>query len=260
MITDIDKLISEIPELDVLAFAPHPDDAEIFCGGTLAKLSEKYKVGLVDLTRGESSSKGTPELRQKEAKIASSILSLHFRTNLSIPDTAVYKESPLAVSEQIRRTALAIRKSKPSLLLAPYGEARHPDHQGARKLISEALFFSTLKNRYTEYEPYTVPMTMYYMCRTAFTPSVVIDVTTQYAKKMDSISAYDSQVGQNDTSVQTLISHPLSISSITSRDAYYGSMIGVEKGEPFYLDGPIPLKDPVEFIRSTGPLTRFIGF
>ncbi len=258
MSTPIDTILSSIPKLEVLAFAPHPDDAELFCGGTIAELSRTYKTGIIDLTLGESSSKGTPEERKEETKRASGILNLTYRGNLEIPDTAVFKETPLSKEEQLKRVAQVIRKSRPSLVLAPFGETRHPDHKGARELVQEALFYATLKKKYEGYEPHTVPLTLYYMCRSAFSPSVVVDVTSGYQQKLDAIYSYTSQVNRNQGEAETLVSHPLSIHSIESRDAYYGSMIGVMKGEPFFIDGPLPMKDPMAFLGSTGSISRFI--
>jgi N-acetylglucosamine malate deacetylase 1 len=258
MSSDIDSFLNSIPELDILVFAPHPDDAEIFCGGTIALLSKKYRTGIIDLTRGENSSKGDPEKRKIETEAASEILSVHFRGNIEIPDGAVFKDHPLNIEEQIRRVCACIRMSKPSILLAPHGEHRHPDHQGAHKLVQESLFYATLRKKFTQWTPHTIPLCMYYMCRTAFKPSLIVDVTAEYQAKTDAIHAYASQISHSADSHTTLLSDPLSLASITARDAYFGSMIGAEKGEPFYITGPLPIRDPMAFLAANGPLKSFI--
>jgi bacillithiol biosynthesis deacetylase BshB1 len=256
---DFYELLKTIPALDVLVFAPHPDDAELFCGGTIACLVKSgYQVGIIDFTLGEASSKGTPEIRAVETKKATEILKLHFRGTLGIPDTTLYKEGSISIAEQIRRTTLVIRATRPQIILAPYGENRHPDHQGGRMIAQEAGFMSGVKTQFPELPPYTTPLTMFYMCRKAFSPSIVVDITTVLDVKKKAIESYTSQITNKDGSSPTLISHPLSISSIESRDAYYGSMIGVSSGEPFYIDGPLPMQDPVKFIRSQKPFPRFI--
>jgi N-acetylglucosamine malate deacetylase 1 len=256
---NFDDLLKTLPKLDVLVFAPHPDDAELFCGGTVAyHVTIGYRVGVIDLTFGEASSKGTPELRAIETKKATEILGLYFRGNLGIPDTTLYKEGSISVAEQIRRATLTIRSSKPEIILAPYGENRHPDHQGGRMIVQEANFMAGVKTQYPELPPYITPLTLYYMCRKAFTPSIVVDITSVLDIKKRAIEAYSSQISDNGKSSPTLVSHPLSISSIESRDAYYGSMIGVSSGEPFYIDGPLPVQDPVDYIQRQKPFPRFI--
>lgn len=258
MTTQTKDKLKNIPKLDILVFSPHPDDAEIFCGGTIASLSEKYSIGVIDLTLGELSSKGNPQIRAEETKNSSKILSLKFRGNAEIPDTCVFKDSPMPKNSQIDLISSYIRMAKPSVVLAPYGEERHPDHEGASLLVKEAVFQATLRIKNPELEAHNVSLLMLYMCRKSFKPSVVIDVTESYDTKNKAISAFHSQISRDNEKFETLVSHPLSISSIMARDAYYGSMIGVRYGEPFYIDGPLPLKDPMSFVNETGKITRFI--
>jgi len=255
----LESILKETPKLDAIAFAPHPDDAEIFCGGTIAHLIKLgYKVGIIDLTQGEASSRGTLETRREETNKASSILGLHYRENICIPDLSVDQDGHVSRSEQVKRVVSIIRKSQPQLVLAPYGENRHPDHQGSRQLLQDSFFIANVKSQLPEYQPYQIPFILYYMSRTEFKPSIVIDVSDSYETKKLTMKAYSSQTARNNDGHSTLVSHPLSQSSIEARDAYFGSMIGVQFGEPFHTDGPIPLYDPIKYSNEIGPIQRFI--
>lgn len=256
----LDSILKKTPKLDAIAFAPHPDDAEIFCGGTIAHLIKLgYKVGIIDLTQGEASSRGTLETRREETNKASSILGLHYRENLYISDLSVNNEGSVSRNEQIKRVVSLIRKSQPQLVLAPYGENRHPDHQGSRQLLQDSFFIANVKSQLPEHEPYQIPFILYYMSRTEFKPTIVIDITDSYETKKLTMKAYSSQTARDNDGHSTLVSHPLSHSSIEARDAYFGSMIGVQFGEAFYTDGPIPLQDPIKYIKELGPIQRFIS-
>jgi bacillithiol biosynthesis deacetylase BshB1 len=124
--------------LDVLVFAAHPDDAELTMGGTIAKLTQNnYKVGIIDLTRGELGTRGSAETRQKEAFQAAVILKLAIRENLLIPDGNIQRNK-----ENLMKVIMTIRRYKPKILFAPYFNDRHPDHIDASKLVKEAMFSS----------------------------------------------------------------------------------------------------------------------
>ncbi len=126
--------------LDVLVFAAHPDDAELSMGGTIAKLTkDKYKVGIVDLTKGELGTRGNEKTRQKEAANADKILNVSVRVNLGIPDGNIQR-----TKENLMMVIREIRKYKPKIIFAPYFNDRHPDHQDASVLIKEAMFSTGL--------------------------------------------------------------------------------------------------------------------
>ena len=128
--------------IDVLAFGPHPDDVEIFCGGVLITLADLgYRTGILDLTRGELASQGTVDERAREAEEAAKVMGLAIRENLGLPDGFIDQGAnsphlPLAVE--------AIRRHRPELLLVPWIEERHPDHVAASGLMTRALFFAGL--------------------------------------------------------------------------------------------------------------------
>ena len=123
-------------KLDVLAIAAHPDDVELTCGGTLIKMSARgYKTGILDLTKGEMGTRGTPETRHKEAQAAAKILGVSLRDNVGLPDSglAVNQNQKLAVAEHIRRL-------RPHTVILPYWEGRHPDHYTAGNWATKHVF------------------------------------------------------------------------------------------------------------------------
>lgn len=137
---DADDEPSRDEKVDILAFGAHPDDCEIMVGGTLIKMAEKgYRVGIVDLTRGDMGSRGNPEIRAKEAMCASCKLGLSVRKNLNIPDTRVDNSI-----ENRNRVIEIIKLLKPDIVLSPWKGQRHPDHNHTCDLIYEACFFSGL--------------------------------------------------------------------------------------------------------------------
>ena len=129
-------------KLDLLAIAPHPDDVELTCGGTMAKMAEAgYATGILDLTRGETGTRGTPETRLREAAQAGKILGVKVRRNLGLPDAhlSVCDEHKMAIAE-------VIRELEPHTVILPYWEGRHPDHYTVSLLGYEACFIAGLKN------------------------------------------------------------------------------------------------------------------
>lgn len=249
--------------VDVLAFAPHPDDAELCCGATLAKLAARgYRVGVVDLTRGELASNGTPETRAREAAAASEALGLAHRENLGLPDgfldpTGGYDEAAQRAGRgsQLARVVEVIRRLRPELVLAPWRAARHPDHEAASELVTRACFFSGVRRFETEPESerHVPGRLIYYMMRFAFEPSFVVDTTGEpSAAKARAIACYGSQVQRDAGAAMapTLANAPLNLAALDARDRYYGAMIGVEQGEPFALSGPLAVDDPLAHFRA----------
>ena len=224
--------------LDMLAVSPHPDDVELCCGGLIAKMTEKgYKVGIVDLTRGEMGTEGTAEIRLQEAKKAAQILGVKFREDMDLGDCKLgygFKEG--------RKLADVIRKHKPLILIAPYGDDDHPDHAAAKELAKKAAFFSRLRRIETQHEPHRLRSIIYYMLHKQFEPTFIVDVTDSYERKMESIRAYQSQV-------KLISSYGGLLRTISIRDQLYGSRIGAEYGEPFLSDAPLKIDDPVAILR-----------
>lgn len=247
--------------VDVLAFGPHPDDVELFCGGTLIRLAELgHTTGACDLSRGEKASHGTPEERAREADAASVELGLGFRDNLGLPDTEI-----AAVPEQIARVVAELRLRRPEIVLAPWIEDRHPDHAAASALIARAVMFAGVRNYAPEAGPRFVPrQLLYYAMRHRMTPSFIVDTSAAAARKARAIACYGSQLsrrsgaGPGDAD-PTLISAPGAIAAIESRDRYYGSMIGTSHGEPLRSAAALGLVDPVRHFRDN-PFTEAHAF
>lgn len=240
--------------VDVLAFAPHPDDAELFCGGTLIALADKgYKTAVVDCSRGELATSGSVKERDIEASCAAEIMKLSLRRNLELPDGRIdpYSGAGGAESErQLRAAVSAIRSLQPKLILIPATEGRHPDHSAASTLLDRAVFFSGLRQfkADSDIERHVCKQVIYYMMRYCAAPSFVVDTSAAFERKVQAISAYKSQItppaaGSNR---ETLINSPRTISTIDARDRFYGAMIGVEHGEPFVVRNALALNDPVQ--------------
>jgi bacillithiol biosynthesis deacetylase BshB1 len=251
--------MSESYDLDVLAFGPHPDDVELFCGGLLARMAgQGYRTGIVDLTRGEKSSRGTPETRALETEAASRELGLSLRENLGLPDGWVSPwagfEAPEA--ERASRSAVArvvevLRRLRPELVVVPWEEERHPDHEAASALVTRALFFAGVRKFEAEPPgaPFTPRQVLYYPLRHLAEPSFVVDVSSVYARKLAAVHCYASQVQPRPDAPPTLVGSPLSLSSLQARDAFYGARVGVTHGEPYVVRETLGLADPLDHFR-----------
>lgn len=251
--------MSESYGLDLLAFGPHPDDVELFCGGLLARMAgQGYRTGIVDLTRGEKSSRGTPETRARETEAASRELGLSLRENLGLPDGWVSPWSGFdaAEPERTRTSAVArvvevLRRLRPELVVVPWEEERHPDHEAASALVTRALFFAGVRKFETEPpgEPFTPRQVLYYPLRHLAEPSFVVDVSAVYERKRAAVRCYASQVQPRPDAPPTLVGSPLSLSSLEARDAFYGAQVGVAHGEPYVVRETLGLADPVDHFR-----------
>ncbi len=225
--------------VDILAFAPHPDDAEIGCGGSLILAAQqRARVAVADLTQAEQSTRGTLAQRQAETETASKQLGLVQRFNLGLPDTAIGTDSA-------HRDALIqlIRKTRPKIVLAPYKQDRHPDHAATGRLVQEAFFFAGVA-KVGSGDPYRPQQLYFYMLHHPFDPSFVIDVSAVWEQKMAAIEAFASQFNANDGGDErkTAVSQPNFLRFIEARAIYFGGMIGAAYGEPFYASGPLPMR------------------
>lgn len=223
-------------KLDILVLAAHPDDAELCCGGTIAKhVKAGYKVGIVDLTRGELGTRGTPEIRDKEAAEAAKILGLSIRENLKLEDGFFKndREHQLAI---IR----VIRKYKPEIVLANAVYDRHPDHGRAASLEYDASFLAglakiqTLDDTGNEQQPWRPKVVYHYIQSIGIQPDFAVDITDFWEQKVASYMAFKSQVFDPSSSEpQTFISSPEFLKLIEARAVEYGTAIGVKYAEAF---------------------------
>jgi len=213
--------------LDLLVVAPHPDDAEIGVGGTLlASKAQGLSVGVLDLTTGEPTPHGTPEIRARETAAATSILKLDWRENLGLPNRSL--EASL---EARRALAEVFRTTRPKVIFAPYWEDVHPDHVAASQLVDAARFWSKLSKSDLAGEPYWPPKIYYYFSihlRIHPQPSFVFDISDQLEGKMLALGCYESQflAGRSRD-------FPTPLDDIRDRARYWGWAIGTRFGEPF---------------------------
>ena len=233
-------------KLDILVFGSHPDDAELGAGATIAKeIANGKKVGIVDLTRGELGTRGTPELRDKEAKKAADILGLSVRINLEFADGFFVndKEHQLQVIE-------VIRKYRPDIVLCNAVEDRHIDHAKGSKLVSDACFLSGLLKVDTKWvgddewqDPWRPKQVYHYIQWKNLEPDFVVDVSDFIDQKMEAINAYASQFYDPESEEpETPISSKNFTESIRYRARDLGRLIGVEYAEGFTVDRHIGVK------------------
>lgn len=228
--------------LDMLVIAPHPDDAELGMGGTIIKmLQQGWRVGVLDLTSGEPTPHGSPEIRQRETVVATEILQLTWRDNAGLPNRSL--EPTLAARAKL---AGIIRMTRPRWLFAPYWEDAHPDHVAATALIEAARFWAKLTKTDLPGEPFHPERLYYYYCihlRQAIQPHFIVDISDQWDKKLASITAYDSQfiTGRSQET-------PTMLDRFRDDAAYWGRLIQRRYGEPFATREPVALRSLCELI------------
>jgi bacillithiol biosynthesis deacetylase BshB1 len=222
-------------KLDILVLAAHPDDAELGCGGTIAKhIALGHRVGIVDITRGELGTRGTPQLREKEALDSARILGVSTRESLNLPDGFFQntKEHQISV---IR----AIRKYRPQIVLANAVYDRHSDHGRAAELVTDASFLSGLVKVETQedgvpQEAWRPSVIYHYIQSQLIAPDIIVDVSDHWAKKMEAIAAFKTQFyDPANTEPETYISNPGFLKLVESRGIEFGHAIGVKYGEGY---------------------------
>ena len=230
--------------LDVLAFGPHPDDVEIFIGGTLLKLgSLGYSIGIIDLSAGEAGTRGTRELRSVEAQEGSKILGASLRETLDLGDGRL-----IANHENRLIVAGVIRKYCPRLVFTAYPENSHPDHAAAGPLVSGAAYLSGLEKLDLEGEPHRPNRVLYYDIPHKTVPSFIIDVTAFHEEKRNAICAHRSQLYDTQSiEPETFVSAPDFLGRIDAISRYFGSLIDVEFGEAFYIREAMKVDDLMKF-------------
>lgn len=225
--------------LRLLAIGAHPDDVEISCGGTLAAaVREGLSVGILDLTRGELGTNGTPEIRAGEAAEAARLLGVTGRWNAALPDGAIHPYDP----EHVRSVVAWLRRLRPELVVTHFTEDRHPDHVAASALVDRAIYLAGLRRFDAEGAPHRPRARYHFASRIGFTPSFVIDVTPTWETKIAAILAHGSQVSRDAKgTVATSLNRPGFVEFLESRARHYGGMVGARYGEPFHASEPMGL-------------------
>jgi bacillithiol biosynthesis deacetylase BshB1 len=222
-------------KLDILAFGAHPDDIELACAGTIIKaIKSGKKAGIIDLTEGQLGTRGTAELRLKEANKAAKIMGVEFRESLGMMD-GFFKHD----DEHMHKIIVKIRQYQPYIVLCNPPYDRHPDHGRASKLVSDACFYAGLKNIESELdgkkqEPYRPAKVFYYMQHFSLTPSFLVDISEEMEQKMDAVKAFSSQFyDPNSKEPETVLTSPDFLKHIYERSANWGYIIGAKYAEGF---------------------------
>lgn len=242
-------------KVDILAIGVHPDDIELGCSGTILKhIDLGYTVGLLDLTRGELGSRGSGEIRTREAYAAAQVLKAKFRENCDMADGFFQHDT-----ENIRKIIKVIRSSRPKIVLANALSDRHPDHGRAAKLIADACFYSglikieTLDDQGRIQEQWRPEAIYHYSQDRNVKPDLLVDITNYFAGKMESILCYSSQfylpkAGEYATEPQTPISGKDFLDYQRYKAAAYGREAGMELAEAFQVSRVVGVEDLMRLV------------
>lgn len=228
--------------VDLLFIGAHPDDLELSCGGTIAKSArDGVSAGLLELTYGEMGTRGTPQIRKREAKASARILGVHFREQLDFGDGGLRtgREEELQLIDFIRRV-------RPKLLFAPWPEERHPDHVRTGRIVTDCWFYAGLRQLHTKFPAYRPQAVIYYMQNYVVPPSFVVDVSDTWKTKMKAIGSFKSQFFDPKSSEpKTNLADKKFLEMIEARGKHFGAMIGVAYGEAFVTKQPPRVDDVI---------------
>jgi bacillithiol biosynthesis deacetylase BshB1 len=237
---------------DILAFGVHPDDVELGCSGTLvAAVAQGKKVAVIDLTRGELGTRGTPETRDAEAANAAKIMGVHARENLKMADGFFQNDE-----NNIRKVITVIRKYQPEIVLCNAPEDRHPDHGRSAALVADAAFLSGLRKIKTEYkgnmqQHWRPSYVFHYIQDRYLKPDFLFDISEVFEQKIKAILCYTTQFNTTDTSEpETYISNPDFLDVIKARALMFGKRIGVKYAEGYLTTKMIGVKSFDAFIQQ----------
>ncbi|HEY0429068.1 MAG TPA: bacillithiol biosynthesis deacetylase BshB1 [Pyrinomonadaceae bacterium] len=234
-------------EVDILAVFAHPDDMELTVGGTLLKMkSLGYKTGALDVTQGEMGTRGTVEGRAEEAREAARILKLDVRENLELPDGHVW------VTEETRtRLVRVLRRLKPKVILTQQFDDPHPDHNHIAQLAREAARLASMQKYDGDFGQarIDVPMIAHNVFSYRVVPSFIVDISEFLEQKMEAIRAHVSQFhNPNSKDLETRLSEKGFLDQLENRSRYFGSLIGTQAGEPFFVREALNVEDPVRLL------------
>ena len=236
--------MAEGAQLDVLAVAAHPDDVELSVGGTLIKLAEMgYRTGVLDLTRGESGTRGTPEVRAEEASRAAQVLGLAVRENLDLGDAHVW------LSEKSRtRMVRVLRRLRPRVVLTQHWEDPHPDHAHASQIVREAAHVAGLAKYDADagQERFRPAGLAYFLFPRTIAPTFIVDISETSARKWEAIRCHASQFFNPQSSEpESRVSTERFLEEVEARDRYFGALVGASRGEAFFVREALNVSDPV---------------
>jgi bacillithiol biosynthesis deacetylase BshB1 len=229
--------------IDILAVGAHPDDAELLMGGTIAReTSQGRRVALVDLTRGECGSRGSPEIRAREAQAAADVLGAVHRESLGLPDAQLQ-----ATPEQRDAVVELVRRLRPRVVLTQYWEQRHPDHAAASRLVYDGCFLAGLRNYRAALGPAWRPRKLVYALNmtevSEVKPTFVVDITPFWETKLRAIAAYASQFSPPPGAEADKLPLDLFRERVELAGRRHGQRIGVPFGEGFVTREPLVVDD-----------------
>jgi bacillithiol biosynthesis deacetylase BshB1 len=241
-------------QVDILAVFAHPDDAELTVGGTLLKMKHLgYRTGVLDVTAGEMGTRGTVEGRAAEAAAAAKILKLDIRENLGFADGHVF----VGDAERIKLVR-ALRRMKPKVILTHQIGDSHPDHDHIAQLVRESARLASMR-RYDEEtgdQKISVPIVAHNIFSRRIETSFVIDISDFLDDKMAAIRAHKSQFYDPDSiEPETRLTSEHYLAELEGRSRYFGSLIGVAAGEPFYVREVLNVHDPIDLL--TRPMNLY---
>jgi bacillithiol biosynthesis deacetylase BshB1 len=230
--------------VDLLAIAAHRDDVELTCAGTLLKARDAgYRTGILDLTAGESGTRGSADLRGAEATRSAEILGVSERVNAGLPDAYLYNtdETRLVVVELIRHFA-------PRTVILPFPVGRHPDHRVASELGRDACFLAGLDRYKASGSPHRPHKILYALAyrEDPLKPSFVVDISSQFERKLQAIRCYASQFDGAKAAGEIFPTGQDLYSLVETQNAHYGSLIRTRFGEPFYTHETLQIEDVIK--------------
>ena len=241
-------------EIDILAIFAHPDDVELTVGGTLLKMkSLGYKTAALDITRGEMGTRGTVEGRAAEAEEAAKILKLDARENLGLPDGRVF-----VTDDERAKLVRVLRRLNPKILLTHQIDDPHPDHHHIAQLVRESARLASMQKYDADFgqEKIRVPIVAHNIFSQRVTPSFIVDVSEFLEKKTEAIRAHNSQFYNPDSKEpETRLTSEGFIAELENRSRYFGSLIGVAAGEPFFVREALNVEDPIALL--TRPMNLY---
>ena len=227
--------------VEILAVGAHPDDVELGCGGLLLAMQGRgYRFAILDLTAGEMGSRGTRELRAREAKAAADALGASARECLELPDSRLRP-----TDGALRLMVEAIRKWRPKLIVSMDPADHHPDHAATGEIVQRAAFLAALERFEAEGEPHRARRVIRYSRHPWFRPSFVVDISEVVDRKLEAIRCYASQFTRAAPGAKTPISEPGFEDDLRAFWRHHGRGIGAHYAEPFAMDGPPAIPDPV---------------
>jgi bacillithiol biosynthesis deacetylase BshB1 len=241
-------------EVDILAIFAHPDDVELAVGGTLLKMKHLgYRTGALDVTHGEMGTRGTAEGRAEECLAAAAILNLDVRENLGLPDGHVFADDSSRV-----KLVRVLRRLRPKLILTHQDGDPHPDHNHIVQLVRESGRLASM-GKYAE-DPdlprIPAPIVAHNVFSRRVLPSFVVDISEFLDQKMAAIGAHASQFyDPNSKEPETRLTSRGFLTELESRSRYFGSLIGVAAGEPFFVKEALNVEDPIELL--TRPMNLY---